>query len=163
MNLSLPLRMLGRDWRSGELRILALALVVAVASVTSVAFFADRVRQALVRDAHQLLGADLALVADHPWQPAIRDEIARRGLRLAENTTFISMARYGEASHLAGIKAVSDGYPLRGTLRTAPGPNVADAPARGVPQPGTVWADERLAAALRSEERRVGKGCGARE
>ena len=66
MNLSLPLRMLGRDWRSGELRILALALVVAVASVTSVAFFADRVRQALVRDAHQLLGADLALVADHP-------------------------------------------------------------------------------------------------
>src|SRR5215468_2354164 len=148
MNLSLPLRMLGRDWRSGELRILALALVVAVASVTSVAFFADRVRQALVRDAHQLLGADLALVADHPWQPAIRDEIARRGLRLAENTTFISMARHGEASQLAGIKAVSDGYPLRGRLRTAPAPNVADAPAEGVPQPGTVWADERLAAAL---------------
>jgi len=41
----LSLKMLLRDWRAGELRILALALVVAVASVTSVGFFADRVRQ----------------------------------------------------------------------------------------------------------------------
>ena len=46
-----------RDWRAGELRVLALALVIAVASVTSVGFFADRVRQALTREAHQLLGA----------------------------------------------------------------------------------------------------------
>ncbi|MGH8707702.1 MAG: hypothetical protein ACREVD_06550, partial [Burkholderiales bacterium] len=64
----LALRMLGRDWRAGELRVLAAALVVAVASITSVAFFADRVSRALVRDAHQLLGADLVLVSDHAWQ-----------------------------------------------------------------------------------------------
>ena len=60
------LQMLLRDWRAGELRVLAMALVVAVASITSVAFFADRVGRALVRDAHQLLGADLVLVSDHP-------------------------------------------------------------------------------------------------
>jgi putative ABC transport system permease protein len=141
MNLALPLRMLGRDWRAGELRILAVALVIAVASVTSVAFFADRVRQALLREAHQLLGADVVLSSDHPWRSEIRDEIARRGLRLAETTTFISMARLGGESHLAGVKAVTDGYPLRGNLRTAPGPNVPDARAEGVPRPGTVWRD----------------------
>ena len=62
-DLKLALRLLLRDWRAGELRILAIALVVAVTSVTSVGFFADRVRQALVRDAHQLLGADLVLIA----------------------------------------------------------------------------------------------------
>jgi putative ABC transport system permease protein len=134
MNLALPLRMLGRDWRAGELRILAVALVIAVASVTSVAFFADRVRQALLREAHQLLGADVVLSSDHPWRSEIRDEIARRGLRLAETTTFISMARLGGESHLAGVKAVTDGYPLRGNLRTAPGPNVPDARAEGVPR-----------------------------
>ncbi len=148
MNLALPLRMLGRDWKAGELRILALALVIAVASVTSVAFFADRVRQALLREAHQLLGADVVLTADRPWQAALRDEAVRRGLRTAESTTFISMARFGATSHLAGIKAVTDGYPLRGRLRTAPAPNVPDAVAEGVPQPGTVWLDERLAPAL---------------
>ena len=60
------LRMLARDWRADELRVLAAALVIAVASVTSVAFFADRVSQALARDAHQLLGADLVLLSDHP-------------------------------------------------------------------------------------------------
>ena len=148
MNLALPLRMLARDWRTGELRILALALVIAVASVTSVAFFADRVRQALIRDAHQLLGADLVLAADHPWKTDLRDEIARRGLRFAESTTFISMARHGAAAQLSGVNAVSDGYPLRGRLRTAPALNVPDAPADGVPRSGSVWLDERLAAAL---------------
>ena len=136
MNVALPLRMLGRDWRAGELRILALALVIAVASVTSVAFFADRVRQALLREAHQLLGADVVLSADHPWRSEIRDEIARRGLRRAETTTFISMARLGGESHLAGVKAVTEGYPLRGNLRTAPGPNVARRPRRGRAAPG---------------------------
>ena len=60
--------MLARDWRAGELRVLAMALVIAVASVTSVAFFADRVGQALARDAHQLLGADLVLVVRPPLE-----------------------------------------------------------------------------------------------
>jgi len=99
----------------------AIALVVAVASVTSVAFFADRVSRALVRDAHQLLGADLVLVSDHAWQPGIADEIARRGLERAQATTFISMAQAGSGDatrgQLAGVKAVSENYPLRGRLR----------------------------------------------
>ena len=112
------------------------------------AFFADRVRQALAQESHQLLGADLVLNADHPWRPEVRDEIARRGLKLAESTTFISMARHRGESRLAGIKAVSDGYPLRGRLRTAPALNVPDAPADGVPRPGSVWIDERLALAF---------------
>src|SRR5213075_2264221 len=38
-------RMLARDARAGELGILAAALIIAVAAVTSVGFFADRVSQ----------------------------------------------------------------------------------------------------------------------
>jgi len=151
------LRMLRRDWRAGELRVLAAALVVAVASVTSVAFFADRVSRALVRDAHQLLGADLVLVSDHPWQAGIAEEIARRGLERAAATTFISMVRAGERSQLAGVKAVTENYPLRGRLRIAPAPNAADAPAQSGPARGTVWIEERLIPAL--EASRQG-GCG---
>ena len=147
--------MLARDWRAGELRVLAMALVVAVASITSVAFFADRVGRALVRDAHQLLGADLVLVSDHPWQGGVAEEIARRGLAHARATTFISMAVAGDVKDaaeqravLAGVKAVSANYPLRGRLRIAPALNAPDAPAQAGPAPGTVWIEERLVSAL---------------
>ncbi|HRE17960.1 MAG TPA: hypothetical protein PLW86_12990, partial [Rhodocyclaceae bacterium] len=66
------------------MRLLALALLIAVAAVTAVGFFADRVRQALDHEAHQLLGADLLLIADHPWPETVRAEALRRGIRLAE-------------------------------------------------------------------------------
>lgn len=145
-------RMLLRDWRAGELRVLAAALVVAVASVTSVGFFADRVGRALVRDAHQLLGADLVLVSDHPWGAAVSDEIRARGMQQGESLTFISMVQAGTGdavrSQLAGVKAVSENYPLRGRLRIAPAPNAPDAPAASGPARGTVWIDERLVSAL---------------
>jgi putative ABC transport system permease protein len=144
----LALRMLVRDWRAGELRVLAAALVVAVASITSVGFFADRVSRALVRDAHQLLGADLVLVSDHAWSPAIGEEIQHRGLQRAEALNFISMARGDAGSQLAGVKAVTANYPLRGRLRIAPAPNAPDAPAAVGPERGSVWLDERLVRAL---------------
>src|SRR6185436_14395648 len=99
--LRLALRMLLRDWRAGELRVLALALVLAVGGVSSVAFFADRVRQALTREAHQVLGADVLMSADHAWGVEFRDEIARRGLAGAESMTFVSMARAGNETQLA--------------------------------------------------------------
>ena len=146
--LKLALRLLLRDWRAGELRVLALALVVAVASVTSVGFFGDRVRQALVRDAHQLLGADLVMLADHPPGREMRDEISRRGLALAEAAAFVSMTRQGERAQLTGIKAVSEGFPLRGKLRVTSALNVPDRQADGVPERGSAWIDERLAQAL---------------
>src|SRR5216117_814464 len=141
--------MLLRDWRAGELRVLALGLVLAVGGVTSVAFFADRVRQALTRQAHQVLGADMLMTADHAWAAEFRDEVARRGLGRAESMNFVSMARAGNETLLAAVKAVSPGYPLRGKLRIAPGLNAPDAETDAVPPQGTVWLDERMMAALK--------------
>ena len=104
--MSLAWKMLARDWRAGELRVLAAALVVAVAAVTSVAFFADRLAQAVVRDAHQLLGADLVLRSDHPWHENILKRIQSSGLAAAEAVNFISMARGAAGSH--GFAPISD-------------------------------------------------------
>ncbi|MCM8594930.1 ABC transporter permease [Accumulibacter sp.] len=145
-------RMLRRDARGGELHLLAAALVVAVAALTAVGFFADRVRQALVRESHQLLGADLLLIADHPWPVEVAQRVREVGLQLVETRTFPSMVTHGQGAQLraqlAEIKAVSSGYPLRGMLRTAPALNTPDEPARGIPGRGTIWVDERLASAL---------------
>ncbi|HSU77851.1 MAG TPA: FtsX-like permease family protein, partial [Burkholderiales bacterium] len=140
-------RMLRRDWRGGELGILASALVIAVAAVTSVGFFADRVSQGLERDAHQLLGADVVLIADHPWSADMVERVRRAGAQ-AEALNFVSMALAGGETQLAGVKAVSGNYPLRGRLRIADAPGAPDAEAHRGPERGTVWLEERLISAL---------------
>jgi putative ABC transport system permease protein len=144
------LRMTMRDWRSGELRFLLLALVVAVAAISSVGFFVDRMRGGLTRDAHQLLGADLVVRADQPINPAWRAEAERRGLTLAHTANFPSMAIAGEgersAAKLVSVKAVSTGYPLRGNLKLQDG--AAEVPTREIPAPGTVWVDAVVLSAL---------------
>lgn len=147
-DLRLAWRMLARDWRAGELTVLGIALMLAVAALTSVGFLTDRVEQALKLESHQLLGGDLLLTADHPWAGDFRREAAARGLRTADSLSFPSMVAAGEAAQLAEIKAVSAGYPLRGRLRAASGLNQPDAETDRVPAPGEVWPDERLATAL---------------
>ncbi|HUW51515.1 MAG TPA: FtsX-like permease family protein [Sulfuricella sp.] len=146
----LALRMLRREWRGGELRVLAAALVIAVASVTSVGFFTDRVGRALKQQANVLLGADLVVVSDHPLDAAIEREALRRGLKTAHTLSFPSMVLYGEHAQLAEIKAVSRNYPLRGELRTA----MPDRAGGAIPELGTAWLDERLF-------RQMGAGQGA--
>jgi putative ABC transport system permease protein len=146
------LRMTARDWRAGELRFLLIALIVAVSALSAVGFFIDRMRAGLERDAHQLLGADLLVNADEPIQPAWRAEAQRRGLLLADTVTFPSMAQAGEGDAsqavLASVKAVSPGYPLRGTMRvTRDAAQALDARGEGihaVPAKGTVWIDAAL-------------------
>lgn len=150
--LTQALRMTRRDWRAGELRFLLVALIVAVASLSSVGFFVDRMRTGLNRDAHQLLGGDLVINADQPVKEAWRAEVRRRGLALADTVTFPSMATAGEGeqivSQLASIKAVSPGYPLRGALKLAARPGGADEEARGIPASGTVWVDSAMLSGL---------------
>ena len=144
--IALSLRMLRRDWRSGELRVLTAALVIAVASVTTVGFFTDRVQRALSDEANQLLGADLVLASDHPIQHDFEQEAKRRGLRVTRTLKFPSMVLHAETGQLTEIKAVAAGYPLRGELHTVP---QSSAPTNAtLPEPGSVWVDPRLASRL---------------
>ena len=144
----LTMRMLLRDWRAGELTVLGVALVLAVASLTSVGFLTDRVEQALKLEANRLLGGDILLTADHPWAQKFRTEATSRGLMVAESVSFPSMVTQGGTAQLAAIKAVSEGYPLRGNLRVAAELNAPDAMTKRIPQRGEGWPDERLATAL---------------
>ncbi|HQV88076.1 MAG TPA: ABC transporter permease [Nitrosomonas sp.] len=146
----LSFRMLRRDWRAGELNVLALALVIAISGMTTVGFFADRVEMALSRESNQLLGADLLVISSHPVPEQYAHEAARLGLSVSTVTKFPSMISSGEDNLLAEIKAVTEGYPLRGRVDLAGKPSQAhelqsetQALSR-IPQPGTIWVDEKL-------------------
>ncbi len=142
--LGLSLRLLARDWRAGELRLLVAALVIAVGAVTAVAIFADRLKQGMAARSAELLGADLVLTAP---EPLAREWIAvarAQGLRAVEVFEFASVVLQRGDLRLATIRAAGAGYPLRGELRSAAGPYEADEAARAGPAPGTVWAEARL-------------------
>ncbi|MCX7659633.1 FtsX-like permease family protein [Caldimonas sp.] len=149
---SLALRQTWRDFRAGELRLLVVAVMLAVAALTAVSFFADRLRSGLQRDAAQLLGGDAIVASDHPTPQAFVERAHAQGLRVARTVTFPSMARApqarGGATRLVAVKAVSEGYPLRGRVRIAPAPGQADAAAQGGPAQGSVWVDAALLEAL---------------
>ena len=147
-NFLLGLRALRRDWRSGELRLVMLALLVAVMAVTSVGFLTDRVGLALQRDAAQMLGGDLALRTAEPASSAFLEQAADRRLEIARTVQFPSMVGGPAGVQLAAVKAVSDTYPLRGLLRVAEQPVGASEQLAQAPAPGTVWVDPQLPALL---------------
>lgn len=140
----LALRLLMRDCRAGELTLIAMALVIAVASVTTVDFFTDRVYRALNRQADQLLGADLVVVADRQLPQEFETEALRRSLAATRMMRFPSMLLRQDKNSLASVKVVSAGYPLRGELRIADRLYGPDRRAESIPAPGTVWVDEKL-------------------
>jgi putative ABC transport system permease protein len=146
--LAFSLRSLRRDWRAGELKVLVAALVIAVASITSVGFFTDRVRLAMAATAAELLAADQVVSSTRAAPPEWEAQARRLGLATARYANFPSVVLSGDRPQLVDVKAVTDGYPLRGTLRVAGAPFGAETPASGIPAPGTVWADARLLGAL---------------
>lgn len=140
----LSMRLLRRDWRSGELRVLTAALLIAVTCVTSVSFFTSRIGQALKYQSSELLGGDLRLVADHPIKARARELAKNNHLQTAETRSFRSMILAGKKSQLVEIKAAGMGYPLRGRLRIASDRFVKDEVTEKLPGPGEVWVDARL-------------------
>ena len=145
-------RALWRDWRAGELRVLVLAVALAVAALTAVGFFADRLQNGLERDARQLIGGDAVLRSDQPPPPAFEAQAKTLGLATTGHVSFPTMGRADDAqggtARLVALKAVQAGYPLRGRLSVASAPDAPDAPTDDIPPPGTAWVDAPLLSAL---------------
>ncbi|HTV77738.1 MAG TPA: FtsX-like permease family protein [Steroidobacteraceae bacterium] len=146
--LKLALRTLLREWRSGELGVLLLALTTAVAALTGVGFLVGRIDTAVREQATQVLAADIRMSSTQPlpadWFPAA----ARRGVRTASIQSLLSVVFHGDASQLSNIEAVSAGYPLRGTLMVADQPFATGVATTAIPGPGEVWPSSKLLATL---------------
>ena len=147
-------RNLWRDLRSGELNLLVLSVVLAVAALSAVGFFSDRLQAGLWRDARQLIGGDAVVVSDKPTAENFLQKAKQLGLKTNATLSFPSMARADDAqggeTKLVALKAVSEGYPLRGqlTLLSAEGASPSDKPksqaTRQVPSAGLAWVDPAL-------------------
>ena len=142
--MKLAWRFLIRDWRAGELWLLVLSLLMAVAISTAIAVFSDRLQLSLGRQVSEVLGADMIIRSPHQLRSELADKVADSGLAQSTVLEFPSMVVVGDNMQLVSAKAVEDNYPLRGHIRTAPEPFAADAEEQSIPAPGEAWLEPRL-------------------
>lgn len=141
---SIALRMLRRDWRGGELGVLMAALVIAVAIVSGVNSFTERLQASLEQESHQFLAADMALTSPRPVPKEWLYRAEKQGIGQAETLVFPTMVFSADKMYLAGVKAVSEHYPLRGKLTMSAEAYGQPLEVAAGPKPGNVWLDSRL-------------------
>lgn len=146
--LGLAWRQLRRDLVAGDIRILLAALVLAVVAVTSVGFITDRAERALAMEANRLLGGDVVVRADAPIEGVIREAASMPGLASADTLELQTMIRTGEDLRLGDLRALGEGFPLRGAFRVTERAGDDERNARGVPAAGTLWMSRAGADAL---------------
>lgn len=139
-------RALRREFRHGELRTLAAALILAVAALAAVATLGERVERAILANAAELIGGDLGVAARHTLPAEFAAEAARLGLRTNTNAEFPSVVFSGDKSQLVQILASDDAYPLRGTLIVRGSKGVERM--TQAPPAGKAFADHAVLAAL---------------
>ena len=148
---TVALRLLWRDWNGGELRLLFIALVMAVTSVTGIALFTDRLEKALLLESANMLAADRIVSGRGELPEEILAEGQARGLRTAQTLSFTSMAFSDSGNMLVAAKAVSDAYPLRGEVIITEAAFTRGRPILSGPPPGEVWLEARALPALEIE------------
>ena len=144
----ISLRLLRRDWKGGELRLLFLALIMAVTSITGIALFTDRLEKALLLESANMLAADRIVSGRGDLPQEVLTEGQTRGLSTAEVVSFTSMAFSETGNILVAAKAVTDAYPLRGEVIVSEQAFVRGTPIGSGPPQGEVWLESRAMAAL---------------
>ena len=140
--LRLGLWLLQRERTSGEWRVLLLALVIGVGSVSTTGFLGDRLKRAMSEQGASFLGADLLVTSPRPIEawPSVPDaRPTARPLSTSRAIEFPSMLAKGDAFQLATLRAVDANYPLRGTVRIADRPFEAGTPRPALPPPGSIY------------------------
>ena len=134
--------------RAGELTVLASALLIAVTAMTGVAFLTDRVGQAVEMRAAESLAADLRLSSTRPFDPEYESLGVNAGMQTARLASMPSVVFAEDANTLAAVRAVTQGYPLRGSLKTSDRLLGEARVNDSIPGPGEAWASPRLMARL---------------
>ena len=146
---NLGLRLLFRDGRSGELNLLVIALIIAVTSSTAVSLFADRLHHSMSTQAAEFLAADLVITSPGLIPPQWLSKAQSLHLNTARTAEFSTVLIENDELLLAGTKAVSSQYPLRGYLKTVTADYSTETIRHQGPEQGEVWVDKRILSALK--------------
>ncbi len=137
-------RLFWRDLRGGRLLVLWLSVAVATATATGISIGAQRFGDALYGESSEWLGADARLRSSDEIPDEWLGQARRFGLAVSRTLRFSSMLFAGGELKLASVKAVEDGYPLRGSLGVGARPFGDGTPTDALPARGEVWLDSRL-------------------
>jgi len=118
------LKMAWRDSR-GSRRRLALylsAMVLGVAALVAIRGFGDNMSRTVDEEAKTLLGADLRLESEQPFDDSTEVLIDSIGGTQSRRLSFGSMVVFPKTGNtrLAAVRAVEGGFPFYGALRTRP-------------------------------------------
>ena len=153
--MKLAINLLRRNWRSGELKLLGFSLMLAVAVLSGIAIFTDRLETTLISESNSVLGADYIVRGSKPHDNAWNAVAEQAEIKHTRSALFSSMVFAGDEMHLASVKAVDQGYPLRGQFEVSKIPFAMNATdieiATAIPQPGEAWVDSRLLPLLKIE------------
>ena len=142
-------RQFWRDWRSGEMLALGGALLTAVAAVSAVGSFSDRIESSLQRGAAEVIASDIKITARREIPKEIETRAQSVGLSTARTVVFPTVLFIEGQTLLASIKGVTSEYPLRGTLGLRGEPDRAEMTrAAHGPDRGHAWVDKRLLTTL---------------
>lgn len=135
-----------RDWRERDVRVVLAALIIAVATVATIALFASQLQRTLVSSASSFLAADRQLEAENGREIPSEwlTEAESRGLATGRMVEFSTMVFGGGGFQLVSVKAVSNEYPLRGQIELQETPESARELVATGPKAGEVWINPRL-------------------
>ena len=148
MSFKLAWQQLFSQYKAGDLRVLVFALVLAVTSITAVNFFTNRIALHLNSEGGLLLGGDLVVLSDHALPSSYHALASQYGLQTTATLEFSSMAINNDKNQLAEVKALNDGFPLRGDLGVQFALDKPVQSVQNIPNIGEVWVEPRLANAI---------------
>jgi putative ABC transport system permease protein len=140
------IRLLRHELRRGELTIICLAIVLAVATVFSLAGFSTQIKGALLSKSTGFIAADRVFSASRPIDTAIIDKATSLGLSHTPKIEMTSMVFANNKMQLTEIKAVNQLYPLRGELLIEGGNGQVNSD-KG-PSVGSIWVEQKLLSIL---------------
>ena len=144
----LAFHLLKRNWRSGELKLLSLSIILAVTVLAAISVFTSRLQSTLINESNSVLGADAVINGSQPHNPDWEILADQRNVKNTRAANFSSMVFAGDEMHLASVKAVDIGYPLRGHFEISEKAFTFEATEiqkvfQG-PVQGEAWVDSRL-------------------
>ncbi len=119
-----PFKMAWRDSRSNrsKLFLFMAAIIVGVAAQVAITSFRDNLNTSIENQAKQLLGADLEVERNAPFQPELQQVLDSLGGEVTTALEFNSMAFFpkNRNTRLSQITAMEGGFPYYGKLVTQP-------------------------------------------